>query len=96
VVFNRLDLGMKLQFDSTVVYALGALPEGGLTFDDLEVNSPYNTYLIDGLTPTPISGVRVASLRAAATPEEHDFLYFVTADESGRMLYAETFEEFTA
>jgi UPF0755 protein len=96
VVFNRLEEGMKLQFDSTVVYALGALPEGGLTFDDLEVNSPYNTYLIDGLPPTPISGVRVASLRAAAAPTEHEFLFFVTVDESGRMAYAETFDEFTA
>lgn len=94
VVFNRLDAGMKLQFDATVVYALGALPEGGLTLADLEVNSPYNTYLIDGLPPTPISGVRLASLRAAAAPAESDYLYFITTDESGKMTFAETFEEF--
>ena len=66
VIFNRLDQGMNLQFDSTVVYALGGLPDGGLTLDDLAVDSPYNTYLYPGLPPTPIAGVGLASLLAAA------------------------------
>lgn len=96
VIFNRLDVGMRLQFDATVVYALGALPEGGLSFQDLEIDSPYNTYRIDGLPPTPISGVRVSSLRAAAEPAESAFLFFVTTDASGAMTFAETFEEFQA
>lgn len=95
VVFNRLDLGMRLQIDATVIYALGAVPEGGLTFADLEVNSPYNTYLIDGLPPTPISGVRTASLRAAAAPAETDFLFYLVTDEAtGRHTFVATFEEF--
>jgi len=94
VIFNRLDLGMKLQLDVTVVYALGAVPEGGLSFADLEVNSPYNTYLINGLPPTPISGVRVSSLKAAAEPAESEYLFFITTDESGQMTFTETFDEF--
>jgi UPF0755 protein len=94
VIFNRLEVGMKLQLDVTVVYALGAAPEGGLTLADLEINSPYNTYLIDGLPPTPISGVRVSSLRAAAEPAESDFLFFITTDESGKMTFTASFDEF--
>jgi UPF0755 protein len=94
VVYNRLAAGMKLQFDVTVVYALGATPEGGLTLDDLEINSPYNTYLVDGLPPTPISGVRLASLRAAAEPAETDFIYFLARDESGKMEFTADFDEF--
>lgn len=94
VVFNRLDGGMKLQIDATVIYALGAIPDGGLSLADLEVNSPYNTYLIDGLPPTPISGVRLTSLRAAADPAETDFFFYLVTDESGRHTFTETFEEF--
>ena len=94
VIFNRLDSGMRLQLDVTVVYALGAVPDGGLTLGDLEVNSPYNTYLINGLPPTPIAGVRLSSLKAAAEPAESDYLFFITTDESGRMTFTETFDEF--
>ncbi len=94
VIFNRLDAGMRLQLDVTVVYALGAVPEGGLALADLEVNSPYNTYLINGLPPTPIAGVRVSSLQAAADPALTDYFFFITTDESGQMTFAETFDEF--
>lgn len=95
VVYNRLDLGMALQFDATVVYVLGGLPDGGLTIDDLATESPYNTYLYTGLPPTPISGVRIASLEAAARPAETDFLYFLTTDpETGKFTFTGDFEEF--
>jgi UPF0755 protein len=93
VIFNRLGIEMALQLDVTVIYALGGLPDGGLTLEDLEVDSPYNTYLVTGLPPTPISTVRIASLRAAATPDETPYFYFL-ADEDGRAHFAETFEEF--
>ncbi|MEE8497548.1 MAG: endolytic transglycosylase MltG, partial [Acidimicrobiia bacterium] len=53
-----------------------------------------NTYLIDGLPPTPIAGVRVSSLRAAAEPAATNYLFFITTDESGKMTFTETFEEF--
>lgn len=93
VIFNRLDRDMLLQIDATVVYALG----GGsriLTLDDLEVESPYNTYLNPGLPPTPIAGPRLASLRAAAGPAETDFLYYVLADAEGHHAFTADFDEF--
>lgn len=94
VILNRLELGMNLQFDSTVVYALGGLPDGGLSLADLEVDSPYNTYRYPGLPPTPISGVGQASLAAAAAPAETDFLYFMTRDDTGKLHFTADFDEF--
>jgi len=94
VIYNRLDLGMALQFDATVVYVLGGLPDGGLTAEDLAVDSPYNTYLHTGLPPTPISGVRIASLEAAALPAETDYLYFLAMDDSGKFTFTADFDEF--
>ncbi len=94
VVYNRLDQGMLLQIDATVVYALGGLPEGGLTVDDLQVDSPYNTYLYQGLPPTPIAGARLASLRAAAAPDDTTYLYYVLFDEEGRHAFTDDFEDF--
>ena len=94
VILNRLAAGMNLQFDSTVVYALGGLPEGGLTLDDLEVDSPYNTYRYPGLTPTPIAGVGVASLLAAAHPATTDYLFFMTRDDTGKLYFTADYDEF--
>lgn len=94
VIFNRLDLDMHLQFDATVVYALGGLPEGGLTLDDLQVDSPYNTYRYPGLPPTPISGVGLASLQAAAFPAESDYLFFLTTDDTGKFRFTADYDEF--
>jgi UPF0755 protein len=94
VIYNRLDQAMPLQFDATVVYVLGGLPDGGLTADDLAVESPYNTYLHTGLPPTPIAGVRTASLQAAAAPAETDYLYFLATDATGKFTFTADFEEF--
>lgn len=94
VIHNRLEMGMKLQIDATVVYALGGHPAGGITYDDLEVASPYNTYLVDGLPPTPIAGVRLASLQAAADPDDTDYLFYVLADADGSHAFSATYEEF--
>ena len=93
VIYNRLDRGQALQIDATVQYAL---PErkARLTFEDLEVDSPYNTYQIVGLPPTPIATPSLASLEAAAAPSDTEFLFYVLADESGRHAFAETAEEF--
>lgn len=94
VAYNRLAVGMLLQFDATVVYALGGLPDGGLTLADLEIDSPYNTYRYQGLPPTPISGVGLASLEAAAAPAETDYLYFLTTPDTGKAHFTADFDEF--
>lgn len=93
VIHNRLQDGMRLQIDATVLYALG---ERGvsLTLDDLEVESVYNTYQVDGLPPTPIGAPGRASLEAAANPAETDFLYYVLTSEDGSHSFTSSYEEF--
>jgi len=92
VVFNRLDLGMLLQIDATVLYAIGGGTE--VTLEDLDVDSPYNTYKYPGLPPTPIAGPRRASLAAAAAPAETDYLYYVLTGEDGTHSFTNDFDEF--
>jgi UPF0755 protein len=77
VITNRLEEGMQLQIDATVVYALGGGPTEQVTFDDLEVENPYNTYRIEGLPPTPISNMGTAALEAAAEPADVDYRFYV-------------------
>jgi UPF0755 protein len=93
VIMNRLDIDMLLQIDATVVYALGG-DVTELTFDDLEVESPYNTYRNPGLPPTPISGVRLASLVAAADWAETDYLFYVLTSEEGTHSFTDDYDEF--
>lgn len=93
VVWNRLDIGMALQIDATVLYALGER-RTGLTLNDLEVDSPYNTYLQPGLPPTPIGGPGRASLEAAAAPAEVDYLYYVLTSLDGTHSFTADYNEF--
>ena len=72
VFYNRLETGMMLQSDATLVYSLGR----EVTADDLKNDDPYNTYTNYGLTPTPICSPGLASLQAAANPNDTDYLYF--------------------
>ena len=82
VFLNRLKAKMKLQTDPTVIYGMGENYSGNIRKKDLEMSTPYNTYVIDGLPPTPISMPSETSLQAVAHPEKTEFYYFV-ADGSG-------------
>jgi len=94
VFYNRLVKGMPLQTDPTVLYALGKHKERVL-YDDLKVNSPYNTYVIKGLPVGPISNSSVKSVQAALEPEKTDYYYFLAAP-NGQVYYAKTLEEHNA
>lgn len=91
VFYNRMEEGMKLQTDPTVQYARGEHKER-LTYDDLEVESPYNTYYIEGLPIGPISNFAENALEAVVDPEDSDYLYFLH-DFEGDIHYSKTNDE---
>jgi UPF0755 protein len=99
---NRLKRGMKLQTDPTIIYGLtrGEHPlEGGITASQKAAETPYNTYIIDGLPPTPIANPGEAALMAVAQPAQSAFLYMmaVTPGKPGDGHYfASTLEEHQA
>jgi UPF0755 protein len=94
VIYNRLRIGMPLQVDATIEYAL---PEhkAALSFADLKIDSPYNTYLHAGLPPTPIANLGRPSLEAALHPSKSDDLYYVYCG-NGRHVFAKTLSEHQA
>jgi UPF0755 protein len=91
VFYNRLEKGMRLQTDPTVLYSLGSHKDRVL-YKDLEVDSPYNTYKVKGLTPGPIASAGKESIEAALSPEQTDYVYFL-ATESGEVIFTKTLEE---
>jgi UPF0755 protein len=94
VIYNRLRRGMPLQFDSTVNYALKADKEI-VTYNDLGVDSPYNTYENTGLPPAPINSPGAKALDAAVNPTAGDWLYFVTTDpEAGTTKFTGDYQQF--
>jgi UPF0755 protein len=84
---NRLRIGMALQCDPTVIYALERAGkwDGNIRRDDLNIDSPYNTYRYPGLPPGPIASPGKASLEAVAHPAESDFLYFVSKNDGSHV-----------
>ena len=80
VFYNRIEQGMPLQTDPTVLYAQGKHKERVL-YEDLEVNSPYNTYKHNGLPPGPIANAGKESIEAAMNPAETNYFYFLATCE---------------
>jgi UPF0755 protein len=85
-----LEIEMKLDIDATVLYALDTRSVAEF---DREVDSPYNTYLFNGLPPTPIAAPGRASLEAAAAPADTEFFFYVLANLDGHHAFATTLEE---
>lgn len=93
VINNRLERGMPLQIDATVLYAMedrGRSP----TLEDLQFESPYNTYLIAGLPPTPIGAAGAKSIEAVIDPADTDYLYYVLTSEDGSHSFFSDYDDF--
>lgn len=93
VIYNRLQRGMKLQIDATVLFCLGEHKEK-LTQSDLNKDCPWNTRVKDGLPPTPIGSPGKASLDAAMHPEAGPWLYYVLKDKEGNHFFTDDSREF--
>jgi len=93
VIWNRLRKGIALRIDATVQYGLPEWKER-LTYEDLKVDTPYNTYLHSGLPPGPIASPGLASIQAALNPARKDYLYYVLTDPNGKHTFTRTYEEF--
>lgn len=87
VFYNRLKQGMALQSDATMMYVTG----GEVTAQDLKIESPYNSYLNKGLTPTPICSPSLSCIKAAMNPDKTNYLYFFINDKVTQ--FSETFED---
>ncbi|MCR4600795.1 MAG: endolytic transglycosylase MltG [Clostridia bacterium] len=96
VIYNRLNSSMRLQIDATVQYALGATKER-LYESDLKVDSPYNTYKVDGLPVGPICSPGEKAINAALNPASTDYLYYVASPaKDGSHNFASNYEQFEA
>lgn len=91
VFYNRMKINMPLQTDPTVLYAQGEHKDRVL-YEDLKVDSPYNTYRVKGLTPGPIGNSGIDSMEAVLAPEQTEFLYFL-ASPAGDVYYSKTLDE---
>ncbi|MGC6769628.1 endolytic transglycosylase MltG [Enterococcus sp. LJL128] len=92
VFFNRLAANMPLQSDISILYALGEHKEL-VTYEDLEVDSPYNLYKNAGYGPGPLDSPSEQAISAVLNPEENNYLYFVADITTGKVYFAETYEE---
>jgi len=90
ILWRRIEIGMPLQVDATFAYINGKTTET-LTLEDLQIDSPYNTYNRLGLPPTPISNPGLEAILDAIYPIENDYLYFLS-DKKGNIYYAKDFE----
>ncbi|MBW8348200.1 endolytic transglycosylase MltG [Bacillus sp. IITD106] len=95
VFYNRMNQGMPLQTDPTVLYALGKHKDRTL-LEDLKVDSPYNTYKHEGLPPGPIANAGETSIEAALNPANTEYLYFLAEYGTGEVHYSKTLQEHNA
>jgi UPF0755 protein len=94
VIANRLNEGMRLQIDASVLYAASRAGENTVTRDQLDRPSPWNTYTVDTLPPTPISGAGRSAIAAAAAPADTGYRYYVVSDPAtGAHAFAATLDE---
>lgn len=91
VFYNRIEIGMPLQSDATIQYIFKERKKS-ITYDDLKIDSPYNTYRVQGLPPTPIANPGIKSMEAVLYPANTEYMYFVATIDGGNT-YSKTYEE---
>ncbi len=102
VMLNRLRIGMPLQIDATVQYALGynnfekTWWKKNVTLEDLRINSPYNTYINTGLPPKPIANPGSEALKAVLEAPDTGYIYYISDPKTGKNVYAKTLTEHNA
>lgn len=91
---NRLEKGMMIQSDISVLYALGTHKKN-VTYDDLNVDSPYNLYKNQGIGPGPFNNPSITSLQAVLNPKDKDkgYLYFIANLKTGKVYFSQTYEQ---
>lgn len=92
VIYNRLAINMRLQLDSTVQFALHG--KATLTLQDLQTQSPYNTYMNGGLPPGPICNPGIVAIKAALAPAKTKYLYYILTHKDGRQSFATNYADF--
>ncbi|MDT8311499.1 MAG: endolytic transglycosylase MltG [Methylophaga sp.] len=93
VFVRRLEKGMRLQTDPTVIYGLGDTYDGNIRRNDLRADTPYNTYTRDGLPPSPICLPSKEAIHAALHPKQGEYLYFVATGENGRHKFSTNYHD---
>jgi len=92
VIYNRLKIGMRLQLDSTVQYALDGKVK--LNLDDLKTDHPYNTYVYAGVPPGPICSPGMSAIEAAAKPAKTNYIYYILTHKDGSQSFATNYADF--
>ncbi len=92
ILYKRLSLGMRLEVDSTVNYATGA-SRASVTWQDLQIDSPFNTYQHSGLPPGPICNPGIEAIKAAIYPQTSDYLFYLNRQDTGETIFSKTFSE---
>lgn len=97
VIENRLKINMPLQIDAAIVYAVtdGIFDAAGVSYNNLDVNSPYNIYKNTGLPPGPICNPGISAIKAAVNPQNHNYLYYHTDEtkKDGSHIFTQTYEQ---
>lgn len=92
IFWKRLEDGYPLESCATIAYILG-VDKWRYSYDDTRIESPYNTYINTGLTPTPINNPGILTIKAAIYPQETGYYFFLTDPETGKTIFSKTFEE---
>ncbi len=92
IFWRRLAIGMPLQADSTINFIVGE-KRPRATYDDLKIDSPYNTYKYRGIPPGPIGNPGLSAITAAIYPKKNDYWFFLTTEDDGRAIFGKTLDE---